>query len=222
MRSHHWWAPAALSVRCTAGKDRRRRMKLWLRPNDGFVMVGRSHHLIPRPFDTPPPPRGAEITRIRESRGRSRRRPILSWPVGQTAPRARTGASSPNEQSVTRTSSGVHPRIEILEGVGGQLSPRITGDLQGVRRTAGRHATVRSRHDHLTKPLRESIMKRQKHEPSHTDPVCGMEISRMTAADEFTWDGKTYYFCASVCREAFEADPEQYAPKHRQHGIRPE
>lgn len=65
-------------------------------------------------------------------------------------------------------------------------------------------------------------MKRPRHEPTHRDPVCGMEISRTTSPAEYSWDGKTYYFCADVCREAFEADPEEYVPKHRQHGVRPD
>ena len=34
------------------------------------------------------------------------------------------------------------------------------------------------------------------HETSFKDPVCGMEVSRTTAIDEFTYLGKAYYFCA--------------------------
>lgn len=63
-------------------------------------------------------------------------------------------------------------------------------------------------------------MKRHPTEPTHTDPVCGMELSRNTAAEELEYDGKTFYFCAEVCREAFEADPRKYLPEHRQHGVR--
>ena len=33
------------------------------------------------------------------------------------------------------------------------------------------------------------------HETSFKDPVCDMEVSRTTAIDEFTYLGKTYYFC---------------------------
>lgn len=69
----------------------------------------------------------------------------------------------------------------------------------------------------------EPAMKRQFqfHEPSCKDPVCGMEVSRSTAADEFEYRGKTFYFCASSCREAFQAEPEKYLRRHRQHGMRP-
>jgi YHS domain-containing protein len=59
------------------------------------------------------------------------------------------------------------------------------------------------------------------HETSFKDPVCGMEVSRTTAIDEFTYLGKAYYFCAGICREAFEAEPEKYIHRHRQHGIKP-
>lgn len=63
-------------------------------------------------------------------------------------------------------------------------------------------------------------MKRHPSEPPHTDPVCGMKLNRRTAAEELEYDGKTYYFCADVCREAFEAEPQRYIQQHRQHGTR--
>ena len=63
-------------------------------------------------------------------------------------------------------------------------------------------------------------MRQENNERSFKDPVCGMQVSRMTAIDEFTYSGKTYYFCAQSCREAFEADPEKYIRRHRQHGVK--
>lgn len=63
-------------------------------------------------------------------------------------------------------------------------------------------------------------MKKQGNEDSFKDPVCGMEVSRMTAADEIVYQGKTYYFCARTCRQAFEAEPEKYLKHHRQHGMK--
>ena len=63
-------------------------------------------------------------------------------------------------------------------------------------------------------------MKHQNNEHSFKDPVCGMEISRLTAIDECDYQGKTYYFCAGICREAFEAEPEKYVGHHRQHGLK--
>jgi YHS domain-containing protein len=62
-------------------------------------------------------------------------------------------------------------------------------------------------------------MKHQSDERPFKDPVCGMEVSRMTAIEEFAYQGKTYYFCSGSCREAFEAEPGKYIPHHRQHGM---
>lgn len=64
-------------------------------------------------------------------------------------------------------------------------------------------------------------MKQQNNDRSFKDPVCGMEVSRITAVEECEYHGKTYYFCAKVCRESFEAEPEKYIHHHRQHGIKP-
>jgi len=47
-----------------------------------------------------------------------------------------------------------------------------------------------------------------------TDPVCQMEVEERSAAAQSTYQGKTYYFCAPGCREAFDKDPERYLPKH--------
>lgn len=63
-------------------------------------------------------------------------------------------------------------------------------------------------------------MKQQSNERSFKDPVCGMEVSRTTAIEECVYQGKTYYFCAGTCLEAFEAEPEKYLRQHRQHGIK--
>ncbi len=64
-------------------------------------------------------------------------------------------------------------------------------------------------------------MKRQVNEPDYKDPVCGMLVSRTTAAAEFEFQGKTYYFCSDACREGFAAEPSQYVRAHRQHGMKP-
>lgn len=63
-------------------------------------------------------------------------------------------------------------------------------------------------------------MKHPLHERTFKDPVCGMAIARRTAAEEFKYNGKTYYFCAPSCRQNFEDDPEKYIRQHRQHGLR--
>ena len=45
------------------------------------------------------------------------------------------------------------------------------------------------------------------------DPVCGMEVDEAKAAGSSTYKGKNYYFCASHCKKAFDANSEQYAEK---------
>lgn len=65
-------------------------------------------------------------------------------------------------------------------------------------------------------------MKHQDSERTFKDPVCGMEVSRLTAIETYDYQGKTYYFCSGGCREAFETEPEKYLRHHRQHGMPPE
>ncbi|MDH4243164.1 MAG: YHS domain-containing protein [Nitrospira sp.] len=45
------------------------------------------------------------------------------------------------------------------------------------------------------------------------DPVCQMDVDEQSAAAHSTYQGKTYYFCALGCQEAFEKDPGRYIPK---------
>ncbi|MCW8965373.1 MAG: YHS domain-containing protein [Candidatus Pacearchaeota archaeon] len=53
-------------------------------------------------------------------------------------------------------------------------------------------------------------MKRDHKEEIYKDPVCGMEVSRISAIAETSYQGRTYYFCADVCKETFDAEPEKY------------
>jgi YHS domain-containing protein len=45
------------------------------------------------------------------------------------------------------------------------------------------------------------------------DPVCGMEIDPKTAAGKSDYQGKTYYFCSSGCKKAFDKEPQNYVGK---------
>jgi len=47
------------------------------------------------------------------------------------------------------------------------------------------------------------------------DPVCGMMIDEKTAAGRSEFQGKTYYFCAQVCKQRFDQSPQQYADRDR-------
>lgn len=46
--------------------------------------------------------------------------------------------------------------------------------------------------------------------PTVTDPVCGMRIDPAGAAASEQYDGYTYYFCSTNCRDLFMADPQRY------------
>lgn len=60
-------------------------------------------------------------------------------------------------------------------------------------------------------------MKNKEQTESYKDPVCGMVISHLTAAATCEYNGRTYYFCADVCRDKFESDPEKYLSKRPSH-----
>jgi Cu+-exporting ATPase len=47
-------------------------------------------------------------------------------------------------------------------------------------------------------------------EPMERDPVCGMQVDPNKAAGSSEYKGKTYYFCAKVCKTKFDASPESY------------
>ena len=49
------------------------------------------------------------------------------------------------------------------------------------------------------------------------DPVCQMKVDEKKAKHKSTHGGKTYYFCAPGCKQAFDEKPEKYlgAPKKR-------
>ena len=42
------------------------------------------------------------------------------------------------------------------------------------------------------------------------DPVCGMTVDEKTVHFKSEHVGKTYYFCASACKEAFDENPDKY------------
>ena len=63
-------------------------------------------------------------------------------------------------------------------------------------------------------------MKQHIDERSFRDPVCDMEVSRLTAFEEYLYQDKVYYFCSQTCREKFKAEPATYIHHHRQHGMK--
>ena len=60
-------------------------------------------------------------------------------------------------------------------------------------------------------------MKYQETKDIFKDPVCGMAVGQLTAPAEYQYNGRTYYFCAEVCRDKFIANPENYISKWPRH-----
>ncbi len=48
------------------------------------------------------------------------------------------------------------------------------------------------------------------------DPVCNMNIDENKAAATSVYKGKTYYFCAKVCKEKFDKEPEKFITKEKE------
>jgi YHS domain-containing protein len=42
------------------------------------------------------------------------------------------------------------------------------------------------------------------------DMVCGTGVDHVSATAWSDFDGQTYYFCSTACKEEFDFDPEQY------------
>lgn len=42
------------------------------------------------------------------------------------------------------------------------------------------------------------------------DPVCGMEIKPEKAAASAQFNGQTYHFCSTGCKQKFDRAPEKY------------
>ena len=49
------------------------------------------------------------------------------------------------------------------------------------------------------------------------DPVCGMDVDEKTAAGKSEYNGKTYHFCSTGCKAAFDRNPAQYLSEGAAH-----
>jgi Cu+-exporting ATPase len=45
------------------------------------------------------------------------------------------------------------------------------------------------------------------------DPVCKMNVDENKEGAKYDYKGKTYYFCAVGCKDAFSKDPEKFLKK---------
>ncbi len=44
-----------------------------------------------------------------------------------------------------------------------------------------------------------------------TDPVCNMRVDPNSVTEKSDYQGKTYYFCSSECKNEFDKNPDAYA-----------
>jgi YHS domain-containing protein len=49
------------------------------------------------------------------------------------------------------------------------------------------------------------------------DLVCGMDVDEKTAKWKSIYKGRTYYFCAPGCKNAFDEQPDQYISGNAPH-----
>jgi YHS domain-containing protein len=56
----------------------------------------------------------------------------------------------------------------------------------------------------------EGVMALAQTEQKLIDPVCGMTVTKETAAGTYTYKGQTYYFCSKACKDNFAKDPQKY------------
>ncbi len=48
------------------------------------------------------------------------------------------------------------------------------------------------------------------------DPVCNMSVDEKKAAAISVYKGETYYFCAKICKEKFDKEPEKFIGKEKE------
>ena len=59
-------------------------------------------------------------------------------------------------------------------------------------------------------PVRRVRLQPDREVMMEKDVVCGMQVDPAKAAAASEYKGKTYYFCAKVCKTKFDANPSQY------------
>ena len=96
--------------------------------------------------------------------------------------------------------------------------------LDQVRAPAGLDIQARSQEEIAVSILAEIIqlsgnqtmaLKELASSPEETeakDPICGMTVSVADAKYTSDFDGRSFFFCCRGCKQAFDKQPEKYAP----------
>jgi YHS domain-containing protein len=45
------------------------------------------------------------------------------------------------------------------------------------------------------------------------DPVCGMKVDEKKTKFMSEYEGRTFYFCSSKCKDTFDKEPHKYAKR---------
>ena len=108
-------------------------------------------------------------------------------------------------------SNGLETGLMVLDELGRRVSMRLADRVEWTTcyriaiLTAGlRRSPAFSKRQISSPPLL------QQGEEMVLDVVCKMEIDEKTAKWKSDYKGKTYYFCAPMCKQKFDRNPEKY------------
>lgn len=95
-----------------------------------------------------------------------------------------------------------------------KIGQEIMRLLRSVAREQQRSVIIVS-HDQRIKDIADRVLwledgQFKEMQKMEIDPVCGMSIEREKAAATLEFDGATFYFCASGCRNEFAQRPEKF------------
>jgi YHS domain-containing protein len=97
-----------------------------------------------------------------------------------------------------------------------QHDPAVSAasDKQEIRYTCPMHPQYGSDRSGTCPVCGMSLVLTNSGEKMVKDLVCGMEVDPQSASVlKAQYKGKTYYFCAEMCKKSFEADPGKYIQK---------
>jgi Cu(I)/Ag(I) efflux system membrane fusion protein len=110
-------------------------------------------------------------------------------------------------------------RVQVVDGLRDGDSVVVSGlfllDSESRLRLASAAQSSMDMHSHAA-PVGQALSLRpasQAGQASHTDPVCGMDLDPSQAEYKSDYQGKTYSFCSTKCKQDFDKNPAKYAGK---------